>query len=102
MTKSMENSEDDDEDDYFDEEDSHQGGGDYHKNEYRQRIDSEVRFKLQPSVQEIDKLVDMGAAKRNSLLFPAYSILKNSAHVQPSEFKALKHIEKVSHHNSSS
>ncbi|KAL4499335.1 hypothetical protein ABPG72_006921 [Tetrahymena utriculariae] len=93
MNKSMDSNEDDD--DYFQDENQSE-----HKIEFRNRLDSEVRFKLVPTVQEAsEKPIDTNIAKRNSLLFPAYSILKNSPLVQPSEFKSLKQIEKIANHS---
>ncbi|KAL4454552.1 hypothetical protein ABPG74_021757 [Tetrahymena malaccensis] len=93
MNKSIDSNED--EDDYFQDENQNE-----HKIEFRNRLDSEVRFKLIPTVQEAsEKPIDTSIAKRNSLLFPAYSILKNSPLVQPSEFKSLKQIEKVANHS---
>lgn len=81
---------DDDENDYFGEDDFERGI-ELSKNEFKMRIDPEVRFKLNPDeIEETEKPADPNAAKRNSLLFPAYSILKNSPLVQPSDFKALK------------
>lgn len=102
----------DDSDDSSDEEEllSHLG--------CRMRVDGEVRFRIDKNDEEVfdieanDEVISSSigmsgfdTAKRNSLLFPAYSILKNSPLVQPAEFKALKHIEKISHssrHNSDS